>query len=102
MIVRRAYHLAQIAPRPLHLLSNPSLSETEIETLLSEGQALEAAHMLLCRHAKAVILKTAEHYTAEIQMAGDLITGTGATSPALALLQAWTSLFLLNSERSAL
>jgi hypothetical protein len=90
--LRHAFHLVQLAPRPLRHLIHCTCSEPEFETLL-EARAFDAAALRLIGHRTPFILrKTAgdEGATAEVWQDDDTDRrGAGGPSVAMALLRAW-------------
>lgn len=101
-ILRHAFHLVQLAPRPLRHLIHCTCAEGEFETLLEAG-AFDAAALRLIGHRTPFILrKTAgdEGATAEAWQGGVWPSrvwpgadgdrpGASGPSLALALLRAW-------------
>jgi hypothetical protein len=90
--LRHAFHLVQLAPRPLRHLIHCTCSEREFETLL-DARAFDAAALRLIGHRTPFILKKStgsEGATAELWQNDDADRHEASgPSVALALLRAW-------------
>jgi hypothetical protein len=91
-LLRHAFHLVQLAPRPLRHLVHCTCAEAEFEILL-EARAFDAAALRLIGHRTPFILKKTagdEGATAEVWQ-DDSWGYHGASGPsvALALLLGW-------------
>lgn len=91
-LLRHAYHLLQLAPRPLRCMIRSDLPEARYEQLLDCG-AFESAVLGLVGHPMTyeVAKLQADLHEAEVRLPGQVkpTLARGASAP-MALLAAWT------------
>ena len=103
-LLRRAYHLLELAPRPLRGMIRSDLTEARYEQLLDCG-ALESAAVGLVGHPMTYEIARlgANLHEAEVRLPGQVkpALARGASAP-MALLAAWTQcLVSLNATIAA-
>lgn len=89
---RTAFHLLQLAPRPLRCVLPAEHDERAIESLLERGALLEAAIALFGAPLGVSLARDAEteHFEATVVIPGARASGSDAGAhPASALLGAW-------------
>jgi len=92
--VRRAFHVLKLSPPAIARIWAADLSESEMETMLDQGHAREAACEIVGSHASVEMSGDAKRHVAVLQFDGDAPVRAEAATPALAMISAWATLLL--------
>ncbi|MDD3799412.1 MAG: hypothetical protein PHE36_09575 [Novosphingobium sp.] len=95
-IVRRAFQLARLAPRPIGRILASPVSENEIEAMLERGETTEAAATVVGSGGKVGLppRQGAGRCVASFGLGDERPVSVEAGSPALALVGAWARFFM--------
>lgn len=92
--VRRAFHVLKLSPPAIARIWAADLSESDLETMLEEGHASDAACVIVGAHAKVELSGGAAKHVAVLQFDGEAPVRAEAATPALAMISAWATLLL--------
>jgi len=92
--VRRAFHVLKLSPPAIARIWAADLSEGDMEAMLEQGNAREAAGQIVGSHASVEMAADTKRHVAVLQFDGDQPVRAEAATPALAIISAWAALLL--------
>lgn len=97
--VRQAYNLGRLSPLALRKMLGPFVSESELESVLEDGQNEKAAKLAIGSNTTADLLNCSDamRSRATLTFQGGEQAAFEASSPALAIIGAWAS-FLTTTQ----
>jgi hypothetical protein len=100
--LRRAFHLAELAPPPLSDFVTPGFQEDALEELIGRGSLQSAAQAIAGDQFKVTVsrLTGQSGHLAKVRDANGMTAAGRGASPALAILAAWAC-FLANPPQTA-
>jgi len=93
--VRRAFHLAALAPMGIRQVSTPTIGISELDALLASGDLDDACRAVIGAHASVdlVHLPHSDIWIASFSIAGDGPVRCEASNAVRALIRAWATFF---------
>lgn len=98
--VRRAFHLAALAPAGISRISAPSVSLSELDALLDSGTVEEACRAVIAAQNTVNLVQSpqGDNWTASFGMAGERPVGGEGPSAVRAMVRAWAAFFMTAAD----